>query len=105
MATNSISGLAVGAGINRLAGLVVAWNSGLAAISGLVQALIQVYHSRQLKISEDHAQQNTLNLERADWLPDVCPKCGGPVSVGTVNWTGSNTADCPYCKANLRKPA
>ncbi len=76
----------------------------LAAVSGLVQAAIQVYLSRQSRIKEDNAQQDTLNLERADWLPDVCPKCGGPVSVGTVNWTGSNTADCPYCKANLKKP-
>ncbi len=76
----------------------------LAAFSGLVQAAIQVYLSRQLEINEDRVQQNTLNLERAGWLPDVCPNCGGPVSVGTVNWTGSHTADCPYCKANLKKP-
>jgi hypothetical protein len=69
----------------------------LVAISGLVQGGIQLYVSRQ-------AEERQLAERRAEWLPSLCPGCGGPLSVATVNWTGPTTADCPYCKANL-KPA
>jgi len=77
----------------------------LVAVSGLVQAAIQLYLTRDegAKLAAD--QEKQLEKERADWLPDVCPNCGGPLSVSTVNWTGSATADCPYCKANLKRPA
>jgi hypothetical protein len=70
----------------------------LIAISGLVQAGLRLYVSR---ITEE----KQLAERRAEWLPSLCPSCGGPLSVTTVNWTGSNTADCPYCKANLRPVA
>jgi prepilin signal peptidase PulO-like enzyme (type II secretory pathway) len=69
----------------------------LAAISGLVQGGLQLYLSRK-------AEEKQLTERRAEWLPSLCPSCGGPLSVTTVTWTGPNTADCPYCKANL-KPA
>ena len=69
----------------------------LVAISGLVQGGLQLYLSRQTETRQ-------LAERRAEWLPSLCPGCGGPLSVSTVNWTGPNTADCPYCKANL-KPA
>jgi hypothetical protein len=65
------------------------------AISGLVQGGIQLYVSRK-------AEEKQLAERRAEWLPSLCPGCGGPLSVSTVNWTGPNTADCPYCKANLK---
>jgi hypothetical protein len=67
------------------------------AISGLVQGGLQLYLSRK-------AEEKQLAERRANWLPSLCPACGGPLSVATVNWTGPNTADCPYCQANL-KPA
>ncbi len=38
---------------------------------------------------------------RFDLLPTVCPKCGGPIRGQEVRWTGSQSADCPYCGANL----
>ena len=34
-------------------------------------------------------------------LPSVCPKCGGPIRGHEVKWTGPQSADCPYCGANL----
>ena len=39
---------------------------------------------------------------RTDWLPSKCPNCGAPLSVATVQWTGTETADCPYCNAHLK---
>lgn len=74
----------------------------LIAISGLFQAGVQLYLKRQ---QEAQAQSSTAQQqlqERANWMPATCPKCGAPISVATVTWTGPNTADCPYCKANLR---
>ncbi len=38
---------------------------------------------------------------RFDLLPAVCPKCGGPIRSQEVRWTGQESADCPYCGANL----
>jgi hypothetical protein len=70
----------------------------LAAISGLVQGGLRLYVSRQTEARQ-------LEERRAEWLPSLCPGCGGPLSVATVNWTGPNTADCPYCKANLKPVA
>ena len=70
----------------------------LLAISLLAQGSIQVYTTRKTEAKE-------LAEHRAEWLPSLCPSCGGPLSVATVNWTGPNTADCPYCKANLKPVA
>jgi hypothetical protein len=74
----------------------------LVAISGLVQAGLQLYISREVETKkiQDEAQQ--LDVQRAAWLPSVCPACGGPLSVKTVRWTGSATADCPYCSAHIK---
>ncbi len=77
----------------------------LAAISALYQAGVQLYLARQAEAKRQaETTQQQIN-ERANWLPATCPKCGAPISVETVNWTGANTADCPYCKANLRPAA
>ncbi len=38
---------------------------------------------------------------RFELLPSVCPKCGGPIRGQEVRWTGLQSADCPYCGANL----
>jgi len=70
----------------------------LLAISGLVQGGLQLYLARK-------AEEKQIAERRAEWLPSLCPSCGGPLSVTTVNWTGPNTADCPYCKANLKPVA
>ncbi len=75
----------------------------LAAISGLTQAGIQMYISRQAEAGKHEIQDQELARERGEWLPDVCPNCGGPLSVASVHWSSPNTADCPYCKANLKK--
>jgi hypothetical protein len=74
----------------------------LLAISAIFQAGVQMYLSRQAEAENQAASVQQQIAERANWLPDTCPKCGAPISVQTVQWTGANTADCPYCKANLR---
>jgi hypothetical protein len=38
---------------------------------------------------------------RLELLPTICPNCGGPVRGHEVKWTGAQSADCPYCGANL----
>lgn len=38
---------------------------------------------------------------RPELLPVVCPRCGGPIRGHEVKWTGLNSADCPFCGANL----
>lgn len=73
----------------------------LFAISGLTQGVIKLYISRQNEQKEQLRQQTLLQEERGKWLPATCPKCGGPISVATVQWTGEDTASCPYCQANL----
>ncbi len=35
-------------------------------------------------------------------LPSVCAKCGGPIRGHEVKWTGPQSADCPYCGANIQ---
>jgi hypothetical protein len=89
---------------------LIAWQSWwwpgilvLVAISGLVQAGIQMYLSNRNKTREEVSEAKNVAKERAEWLPSICPTCGAPLSVSTVHWTGPATADCPYCKANLKK--
>ena len=38
---------------------------------------------------------------RADLLPSKCPGCGAPVRGHEVEWTGPQSADCPYCGTRL----
>ncbi len=38
---------------------------------------------------------------RLELLPTTCPGCGGPIRGHEVTWTGAQSADCPYCGANL----
>ena len=77
----------------------------LLAISGLTQAAIRFYLSRQEEARQQAAQAQQLAERQAAWLPQTCPNCGGPISVATVRWTGSNTADCPFCGTHLKEPA
>ena len=37
----------------------------------------------------------------AENLPANCPKCGAPTRGHEVKWTGSYSADCSFCGANL----
>jgi len=70
----------------------------VAAISGLAQGGLQLNVSRK-------KEEKLLIHERSGWLPSLCPNCGGPISVSTVQWTGPESADCPYCKANIKRPS
>lgn len=38
---------------------------------------------------------------RLELLPQVCPSCNGPIRGHEVRWTGSQSANCPYCGTNL----
>lgn len=39
---------------------------------------------------------------RFELLPTICARCGGPIRGHEVKWTGPQSADCPYCGANLQ---
>ena len=43
------------------------------------------------------------NTVQAEWLPASCPTCGAPISASTVIWTSDNTADCSYCRTNIKR--
>jgi hypothetical protein len=38
---------------------------------------------------------------RLELLPAACPRCGGEIRGREVQWTGPQSADCPYCGAIL----
>ncbi|MBW7881778.1 MAG: hypothetical protein H3C34_03925 [Caldilineaceae bacterium] len=69
----------------------------LVAISGLTQALVQVYVKRQ----RDQAQALQAQEVAAARLPETCPVCGAPVNARSAVWTSPTTATCPYCNSNL----
>jgi hypothetical protein len=89
----------------------------LVAISGLTQAGLQWYLSRQKAAAQTSPQVQSspspspadpsagspnLDAQRAAWLPPVCPQCGAPLGAGVVHWTGPDTGNCPYCNALIR---
>ena len=77
----------------------------LAGISGLTQGVIQLYLKRQEEERARLEAERQAMEARGKWLPPKCPNCGGPLSVSTVKWTGPNTADCPFCNANIKEPS
>ena len=74
----------------------------LMAISGLFQAGVQFYLSKQEEQKVQTAEIDRLAEERARLLPSVCPNCGGPLNAEKVRWTGPRSASCPYCSVNLK---
>ncbi len=38
---------------------------------------------------------------RLELLPQVCPNCNAPIRGYEVKWTGTQSANCPYCGTNL----
>lgn len=67
----------------------------LVAISGITQALIMAYVKRQ-------ESTQALEAARELHLPPSCPNCGGPITPQSVRWTGTRTAQCPFCGAALK---
>jgi hypothetical protein len=45
--------------------------------------------------------QQPVQEHRPELFPAECPKCGGPIRGHELRWTGPQSADCPYCGANL----
>jgi hypothetical protein len=56
----------------------------LVAISGLTQAALRGMISRRETAKQQAFEETRLAREQADWLPDLCPNCGGPLSVSSV---------------------
>ncbi len=45
--------------------------------------------------------QSAIQEHRIDLLPQVCPSCNAPIRGHEVKWTGTQSANCPYCGTNL----
>jgi hypothetical protein len=81
----------------------------LVAVSGIAEALIRQYvpDAVEKSVPADPAMPvapppaAVSNEHRPELLPTTCPNCGGPVRGHEVKWTGRQSADCPYCGANL----
>jgi cytoskeletal protein RodZ len=83
----------------------------LLAISGITESLIRQYVSDAVEKTEQPAPHvpvaspatpaTSPSEHRLEFLQTTCPNCGGPIRGHEVKWTGPQSADCPYCGANL----
>ncbi len=77
----------------------------LIAISGLVEAIIQLtVPEATAPAAGSEGQASATPTEPAyqvSRLPSECPKCNAPVRGNEVQWTGTHSANCAYCGANL----
>jgi len=86
----------------------------LVAISVIFEAVLKQYVSRSIDkmdtpqtFAQPIPQTNaapapmTPPEHRVDLLPPTCNKCGGPLRGHEVKWTGPQSADCPFCGANI----
>ena len=87
----------------------------LVAISMLVEAVIMRFAPQAFEeenpvvppavtpaaIPPPPSPEISVPAHRNDLLPANCPKCGGPIRGHEVKWTGSQSADCPFCGMNL----
>jgi hypothetical protein len=77
----------------------------LVAVSGIAEALIRQYApdavEKPAPVTASAPATDTPPQHRLELLPMTCPNCGGPIRGHEVKWTGSQSADCPYCGANL----
>jgi predicted Zn-ribbon and HTH transcriptional regulator len=76
----------------------------LVAVSSIAEALIREYAPGAVEKTEQPAPATPASStpgHRLELLPATCPNCGGPIRGHEVKWTGVQSADCPYCSANL----
>ena len=78
----------------------------LVAISSIAEALIRQYAPDAVEKAEQPATApvtpaSPVPEHRLELLPTTCPNCGGPLRGHEVKWTGAQSADCPFCGANL----
>ena len=86
----------------------------LVAISLVLEAGLKRYAPQAFEKAEPPSSPSPVSIppvsaspapppaeHRFELLPSVCAKCGGPIRGHEVKWTGRQSADCPYCGANL----
>jgi hypothetical protein len=85
----------------------------LIAISILYEAILNQFAPQAFEEPESRMPQTpatpvssvpvapTPQEHRFELLPSVCPKCSAPIRGSEIKWTGPQSADCPYCGANL----
>ena len=90
----------------------------LIAISLIIQAILMRFSPQSFEQVEPPPEQvkqppsippqplttpapESIHEHRLELLPTECPKCGGPIRGHEVKWTGPQSADCPFCGANL----
>jgi hypothetical protein len=80
----------------------------LIGVSTIIEALIRQYvpnaiekTAQTVPVASPMTVISIPSEHRVELLPATCPNCGGPIRGHEVKWTGSQSADCPYCSANL----
>lgn len=89
----------------------------LVGISLISQAMMQMLSPKEIERIEENEddEQKILSEENSEIfnspsqqaaysthrLPSECPKCGAPIRGIEIRWTGPQSANCPYCGANL----
>jgi len=84
----------------------------LMALSAVLEAVLMRYAPQAFEEPEPPLSPSPLAAassssapsspeHRFELLPSTCPRCGGPIRGAEVKWTGPQSADCPYCGANL----
>lgn len=89
----------------------------LVAISLISQSIIQMLSPKGIEKTETNEDEEQRILREVNTeifnaqsqqaaysthrLPSECPKCGAPIRGDDIRWTGPQSADCPYCGANL----
>jgi len=93
----------------------------LIAASGIVEALIMQFAPNSFEEENEASSSPQSSLSpspssplpapvkasppsvehRPELLPSNCQKCGAPIRGHEVKWTGAQSANCPYCGANL----
>jgi hypothetical protein len=90
----------------------------LVAISALIEGVLMKYAPDAFEIEEEPAAGPDQPLppspeppspppaapspeRHPELLPLTCPKCGAPIRGHEVKWTGTQSADCPFCGTNL----
>jgi hypothetical protein len=85
----------------------------LIAASGIVEALIMQFAPNSFEEEDESPSPSSsppppekkisapVAEHRPELLPSNCLRCGAPIRGHEVKWTGAQSANCPYCGANL----
>lgn len=103
-------GILILIGISMLASILIPGPTKMKSADGS-EALEDISQSWQAEpipspLGEMPAPEYVEDAHSPERLPQECSMCGGPVleNMDELEWTGRDTARCPYCGTNLPLP-